>query len=65
MAFDNDTGNFDFKFDEDSINELKQKYQEGVENHRGWITFQNKRVSMNYVHYVIKYMQDKKNNTSL
>lgn len=34
MAFDNDTGNFDFKFDENSINELKQKYQEGVENHR-------------------------------
>ena len=65
MAFDNDTGNFDFKFDENSINELKQKYQEGVENHRGWITFQNKRVSMNYVHYVIKYMEDKKNNTSL
>lgn len=56
MAFDNDTGNFNFKFDANSIKELKQKYLEGVENQRGWITFQNKRVSMNYICYVLKYL---------
>ena len=57
MARDNYVGKISFKFLNDNFSELKEKYDDAIINQRGWISVANKRISMNFAHYVIKYFK--------
>ena len=55
MAIDNNTEDLKLDLSKKSVKELRKKYQEGLAKQRGWIEFQNKRLSMNFVTYVLAY----------
>lgn len=40
---------------DESVKELRIKYIEAVDKRRNWIEFQNKRLSRNFVTYVLTY----------
>ena len=60
MAHDNYIGDMDFIGKKD-VEKLKKLHDEAIKNRRGWINYENKRLSTNFVHYVVTYLsKDKK-----
>ena len=55
MAIDNDTKDLKLDLNEKAVEELRAKYQEALAKHRSWVDFQNKRLSTNFVTYVLAY----------
>jgi hypothetical protein len=56
MSWDNDT-DLDYGLDltNKTIKILRKKYLEALENKRNWIDFQDRRLSRNFVTYVLAY----------
>jgi len=56
MAYDNNTDvEYGLDLTEDTVKTLRKKYLEALEHRRNWIEFQNKRLSRNFVTYVLAY----------
>ena len=45
----------DLDLSDKAVKELKDKYREAVDKRRNWIEFQNKRLSRNFVTYILNY----------
>jgi len=55
MAQDNYQGDMSFIYNDKVVEELEKLYKKAVKERRNWIEYDNKRISTNFIYYVLKY----------
>ena len=55
MAQDNYQGDMSFIYNDKVVEELEKLYTKALKARRNWIEYDNKRISTNFIYYVLRY----------